>query len=51
MKNLNQTDWKITTDDKKDGLKIWQRQTPEGLKAMKAEAYIERCPDEVFEVV
>ena len=51
MNNFNLTDWKMTTDDKKDGLQIWQRQAPNGLKAMKAQAYINRCPEDIFEVI
>lgn len=34
-------DWKITIDDKKAGLVIWQRTTDEGLKAMKAQAILD----------
>lgn len=43
-------DWKIITDDKKVGLKIWQRNEG-GLKAMKAEGIIDKKPEDVFKVI
>jgi hypothetical protein len=33
---LDHPDWKISVDDKKDGLTIWVRTTPEGFNAVKA---------------
>eukprot|EP00347_Sterkiella_histriomuscorum_P015762 403355775 len=47
---LDLPDWKICVDDNKNGLKVWQRNQG-GLKAMKAEAIIDRCPDEVFRII
>ena len=35
-KRMSLPDWKVSTEDKKEGLTIWQRTTPEGLNAMKA---------------
>jgi hypothetical protein len=44
-------DWKVLTDDKKAGLRIWQRSAGGGLKAMRAEAVINRRPEAVFSVI
>ena len=50
MKALSLPDWKIISEDKKVGLTIWQRNQG-GLKAMKAEAIIDRKADEIFRVI
>ena len=51
MKGWAQPDWKVTTNDEKAGLMIWQRNEG-GLKAMKAEAKLfGRTPDEIFRVI
>lgn len=44
-------DWKITTDDKKEGIQIWLRTTPSGDNAMKAQAIVNRSPMQVFKVI
>ena len=44
-------DWKITTDDKKEGIQIWLRTTPSGDNAMKAQAIVSRSPMQVFKVI
>ena len=44
-------DWKISTEDKKEGLTIWQRTTPEGLNAMKAQAIVNRTPRQLMRVI
>ena len=33
---LDHPDWKVSVDDKKDGLTIWVRTTPDGYNAVKA---------------
>ena len=48
---LTLPDWKVITEDKKVGLTIWQRSDSRGLKAMKAEAYIDRSPEEIFRYI
>lgn len=50
MNGLEKPDWKVITDDKKVGLTIWQR-TENGLKAMKAQAVIDKTADDVFKVI
>lgn len=44
-------DWKITTDDKKEGIQIWLRTTPSGDNAMKAQAIVSKSPMQVFKVI
>jgi hypothetical protein len=29
-------DWKVSSEEKKEGLTIWQRTTPQGINAVKA---------------
>ncbi len=36
LSKLDLPEWKISVEDKKDGLNIWVRTTPEGLNAVKA---------------
>lgn len=45
---LDHPDWKISVEDKKDGLTIWVRTTPEGLNAVKAQGIINNTPDHIF---
>ncbi|CDW89743.1 start domain containing protein [Stylonychia lemnae] len=44
-------EWKILTEDKKEGLKIWQRTSESGLKCMKAQAIIERKASDIIKVI
>ena len=50
MRGWDKPDWKAITEDKKAGLMVWQRNEG-GLKAMKAEAVIERPVDDIFRVI
>lgn len=50
MEGWAKPDWKTIIEDKKAGLMIWQRNEG-GLKAMKAEAIIDRSVDEIFTVI
>ena len=47
----NHGEWKETTNDKKEGLIIWQRTTPEGYNAVKAQGYVNRSPIQIFKVI
>jgi hypothetical protein len=33
---MDHSDWKITIDDRKEGIKVWLRTTSDGLNAYKA---------------
>ena len=41
-KKAVEPDWKVSIDDKKDGLTIWQKVTPDGLNAIMATAIINK---------
>jgi hypothetical protein len=47
----NHPDFKVSTDDKKEGLTIWQRTSAEGLNVMKASGEINRRPFDIFKVI
>jgi hypothetical protein len=50
-RNWNHAEWKVSVDDKKDGIKIWQRTTETGCNAMKAEGIIEHNMLSVFKLI
>ena len=50
-RQLSLPTWKPLTDDTKVGLKIWQRSTDLGLKAMKAQAIIDRPAHQIIKVI
>ena len=41
-------DWRMSFDDNKHRLKIWQRRSESGLKAMKAESILDYRPIDIF---
>ncbi|CDW82258.1 star-related lipid transfer protein 4 [Stylonychia lemnae] len=43
--------WKISVEDKKKGLNIWQRTSENGLKCMKAQGIIEKKADDIVKVI
>jgi hypothetical protein len=51
IEKLNHPDWKEQVNDKKEGIIIWQRTTPEGLKAMKAVANVNRPASIILKVI
>jgi hypothetical protein len=50
-KKLPLDDWKVSVDDKKDGLTVWVRTTPDGLNAVKAQGIVNYSPDQIFTVL
>ena len=44
-------DWKVSVDDKKEGLMVWVRTTPDGLNAVKAQGVVNFSPDQIFMVI
>ncbi len=44
-------DWKVISEDKKEGITIWQRTTAEGLNSVKAQGTVNRTPHEVFKLI
>lgn len=44
--NWNSKDWQLTLEDEQQQLKIWQR-SANGLKAMKAAAFVDHSPEEI----
>jgi hypothetical protein len=49
--NLLLADWKVISDDKTEGLVIYQRTTENGLKAMKATGVVKRKAMDIFKVL
>jgi hypothetical protein len=45
---LEHPDWKVSVDDKKDGLTIWVRTTSDGFNAVKAQGIINHSPEQIF---
>ena len=45
---LDHTDWKVSVEDKKEGLTIWVRTTSDGLNAVKAQGIINHPPEHIF---
>ena len=45
------SDWKVSVDDKKEGLTVWVRTTDEGLNAVKAQGVINFSPDQIFMII
>ena len=44
-------DWKVSVDDKKEGLMVWVRTTAEGLNGVKAQGIVNFSPDQIFMVI
>jgi preprotein translocase subunit SecA len=44
-KKLILNDWKVSVDDKKEGLTVWVRTTTDGLNSVKAQGVVNYSPD------
>ena len=48
---MESSGWKVSTEDKKAGLTIWQRTSESGLKAMKAESMVNFSTIDLFKTL
>jgi hypothetical protein len=45
---LDHPDWKVSVEDKKEGLTIWVRTLPDNVNGVKAQGIINHSPEHIF---